>query len=273
VRRTIFALLLATLALGGLRAQEAVPAPVNENTVMPPAKEAPAKPRATPPAAAALFRNPAAWITPATHIALVNHGDAVDAAWLTELAATLQRELRLPVRAIPSTAADPADAFALATQVRAELSADAKVFVVLTKLAMDPVLASPQKGWSVMNVDWVTKFPADADKLRERMGKQVYRALGFALGAGLRTEPQAVMRAALNAPDLDLAVSHNYHPQNLSIVLTMAKAFGVETIRMKPRAELEALGLLPPRPATVAEPAAAEKTPAAPDKNAKPSIP
>lgn len=258
MRTALLALLCATCASLSLHAEDAPAAPVVGTAT----GASTAKPRGPSPAALALFRNPDAWIVPATHVAFVNHRGAVDAAWLDELAATLQRELRMAVKVVPSDAEGVADSLALAGQVRAALPAEAKVFVVLTRLAGDPVLASPQKGWAVMNVDWVNAAPADEAKRKERMAKQVYRALGFALGAGLRMEPQAVMHPAASPLDLDSALSHNYHPQNLSVVLTMAKALGVEAIRMKPRAELEALGLLPPR--KPAGPATAEKQPDAP---------
>ena len=66
------------------------------------------------------------------------------------------------------------------------------------------------------------------------MRKQIHRALGFAAGAGLQSAPQAIMYTAVTPEDLDHALSSNYHPDNARVIRTMAMAFGMQSIEMKP---------------------------------------
>ena len=213
--------------------------------------DTPSDPKAT------VLENPATrpvsptWIVPETHIAFVNVNDTVDSEWLQELAASMQRQLLLSIKPIPLNVESVGDALTLYATVRKELSDDAKMVVVIAKMgnAKDgiPILAAPQNGWAVMDADWVTSVKADKATTDTRMRKQLHRALGFAAGTGMQSAPQAIMYAASVPEDLDNALSSNYHPDNVTVIKSTAKAKGIEAIRIQPRSGRQ------PKPAETAK--------------------
>ncbi|MCL1856197.1 MAG: hypothetical protein FWF84_00930 [Kiritimatiellaeota bacterium] len=196
-----------------------------------------------------LRKNPDAWNIPATVISWVNVNGALDAEFLNAAAETFQLELSMPFNVVPLSVEGTLSGTALAAHVRAALPEETKMFVALVRQGgAEPILAAPQSGWSIMDADWVTSAAADEAKTKERMGKQLYRALGFAAGCGVQSTPQAVMYPARTPEDLDTALSRNYHPNNLDALQKSAVAFGMQPMRLKSHDELVALGLVTPRP-------------------------
>lgn len=238
-------LLLATLALRA-PAQDS-PAPAEPVVAPASAETAPKRPRRPHPMAA-LMANPDAWIIPEHYVAVVNEGGAADPAWLDTFIPEISKYCQLRMEVVALDDQPDASAAALLARARAVAGDGARAFLVLADDLGEPIVAGPGAGWAVMSPAWVrSDTTADADTIADRMSKQFYRALGFAFGAGIRLEPEAVVRAAPTPSALDKALSHNFHPQNLSVVQAVARSLGLEARHLKPRKELEAMGLLPPR--------------------------
>ncbi len=244
-RFSLFALCLMHLALCGALAADA---PVAGPAVPDAGDAAGPKPARRVHPMAALMNNPDAWTEPEFGIALVNEGGAVDEAWLEAFTPGLARYCQLRFDVVPLEAADDASIGALLARAKAAAGEKDKAWIVFSDDVAEPIVTAPGSGWAILSPAWVrADAGADKDKTAERMGKQLYRALGLAFGAGYRLEPQAVLRDAPTPQSLDEALSKNFHPQNLSIVQAVAARMGIQTRRLKPRAELERLGLLPPR--------------------------
>ena len=213
----------------------------------PPAEEPAKAPRRIHPMAA-LMANPAAWNEPEHYIAIVNEGSSVDADWLKTFIPTVATYCHLRFEIVDLEKADDASPAALLARAKAAAEEKARGFIILSGDLPDPVVTAPGSGWAIMNPDWVlSDSEADVEKTNERMGKQFYRALGLAFGAGYRLEKEAVLRDAPTPQSLDEALSRNFHPQNLAIVQSVAERLGLEIRKLKKRSELEAMGLLPPR--------------------------
>ncbi len=207
----------------------------------------PARPRRVHPMAA-LMANPAAWVEPEHFIAVVNEGGAADAAWLAEFVPTVEKYCQLRLQVVELDAAPDASPASLVARARAAAGDKARAFLVLADDFAEPIVTAPGCGWAVMSPAWVNADKsADADKVRDRLGKQFYRALGLMFGAGFRIEREAVLRDAATPAALDEALSRNFHPQNLSVVQAVAQRLGLEMRHLKSREELESMGLLPPR--------------------------
>lgn len=220
------------------------------------AQAEPAKKRRVHPMAA-VMANPAAWNEPEFFIAIVNEGGVVDSAWLTDFISKTIRYCQLRFEIVDIDAAEDVSYTALLERAKTAAGGKAKGFIVFSKDLKEPVLAAPGLGWAILNPDWVTADKdADAEKTNERMGKQFYRALGMAFGAGFRLEKEAVLRAAATPQQLDEALSRNLHPQNLAIIQAVAQSLGIEQRKLKPREELEKMGLIPPRKPKAEEPTA-----------------
>ena len=223
---------------------------------------------------------PEAFTPPSNFVALVNiarpGGDAVDPVWLEKLATSMQRSLQTGFHAVRlerPTHEDPLPALRdLAFQIlKKDFSEEnfpggAKLVVLFDDApGLPPILASPYEGWCVMDAGWVKRGGGDESLQAERMGKRAWQALGAMCGASYRPEREAVMRFCPVPEALDECLSHNFHPLNANAFSFVAHAVGLSPVRIKPRAELEALGILAPRvkkepgaEATAAEPAAAE---------------
>lgn len=241
--------LLIFSAVVSATAQEA-PAPAAEAPAPAPEAASAPKPMRRVHPMAAVMNNPDSWIEPEFGIALVNEGGAVDEAWLAEFVPGLARYCQMRFDIVSLEAADDASPAALLARAKAAAGEKDKAWIIFSTDLDDPIVTAPGSGWAIMNPAWVrADTEATGEKTAERMGKQLYRTLGLAFGAGYRLEPQAVLRDAATPQAIDEALSKNFHPQNLSVVQAVAARMGIQTRRLKPRAELERLGIIPPRKA------------------------
>ena len=231
-------------------------------SAVPAPSPAPAAEPAARPARRAL--PPEAFTTPSNFVALVNVNGAVDPAWLGEQAAAMQRSLMVGVKAVSLEEKNPAPVrpgrdFALGLF---DLFPDAKILVVLAEGEdLPPVLASPYEHWVVMDAGWVKRGGGDAALVNDRMGKRIYQALGACCGAAYHPEREAVMRYSPTPESLDDCLSHNFHPLNSNAFSIVARAVGLDPVRLRPRKELVEMGLLQPRHAEPKKEAAEEPEP------------
>ena len=232
----------------------------------PPAAETPApaqQPAAPRPARRAL--PPEAFTTPSNYVALVNVNGAVDSDWLAQQASAMQRSLMVGVKAktveLSEEAADAlADRRAFAKNLFGTMP-EAKILVILADGEdLPPVLASPYENWVVMDAGWVKRGGGDAALVNDRMGKRIYQALGACCGAAYHPEREAVMRYSPTPESLDDCLSHNFHPLNSNAFSIVARALGLDPVRLRPRKELVEMGLLQPRHAEPRAKEPAEET-------------
>ena len=244
---------LSLLALAAsLAAAQADPAPAPEAPAPAPA---PASAPAAAPAPAPVRRGlpPEAFTTPSNSVALVNMNGAVDQAWLDEQAAAMQRSLMVGVKAreirlgvagcAPAATVDRSVALGLFDAIP-----DAKILVILAEGEdLPPVLASPYENWAIMDAGWVKRGGGDEALVNDRMGKRIYQALGACCGAAYHPEREAVMRYSPTPESLDDCLSHNFHPLNSNAFSIVARAVGLDPVRLRPRKELVEAGILKPR--------------------------
>ena len=195
---------------------------------------------------------PEAFTTPSNHVALVNVNGAVDSDWLEEQAAAMQRSLMVGVKAIDKGFAAPegvsADPRGQALGAKEILGSEAKIVVLLLDApGLPPILASPYENWVVMDAGWVKHGGGDAALVNDRMGKRIYQALGACCGAAYHPEREAVMRYSPTPESLDDCLSHNFHPLNSNAFSIVARAVGLDPVRLRPRRELVEMGILHPR--------------------------
>lgn len=254
--RTRFALaVLAAWTVKGVVAQEAPTRPLapTVSSVAAPAKTPAPAAVAPDNAAVAQPRRPVrralppeAFTTPTNYVLIVNHKGAVDATWLDQHCAFMQKQLQAAVKMDEADGEIGKDPRAFVQTVRERHNGNAKIVIVLSKEpGLAPMLASPYEYWSVMDAAWVEKGGGDETLRNDRMGKRVFQALGHCIGAGYRMEREAVMRFTLEPEDMDDCLSHGFHPLNSQIFDTIRRGIGLDGIRLRPRQELIDLGILP----------------------------
>ena len=227
----------------------------------PPAAETPApaqQPAAPKPARRVL--PPEAFTTPSNHVALVNVNGAVDEAWLEEQAAAMQRSLQVGVKAVALETKGPLGPIGRDWAMGwFKPDPEAKIMVILAEGEdLPPILASPYENWVVMDAGWVKRGGGDASLVNDRMGKRIYQALGACCGAAYHPEREAVMRYSPTPESLDDCLSHNFHPLNSNAFSIVARAVGLDPVRLRPRKELVEMGILKPRPAADPKPESPE---------------
>lgn len=240
--RSIFAL-FSLCVMGVTAVAQAVP-PLPDASAA-----APKRPRRMHPMALAMA-NPAAWNEPEHFIAIAVEGDCVDGDWLKGFVPGLIKDCQLRFELVPLEAKDDASSAALLERAVAASGEKARAYILFSTDLKEPIVAAPGSGWAILNPAWIQSDKSvDAETLNVRMGKQLYRAIGMAFGAGFRLEPEAVLRDAATPANLDEALSKNFHPLTLSVIQTVAQRMGLEIRRLKPRSELIELGILPaPKP-------------------------
>lgn len=232
MKRFVQILLAASAAVASLAAGDPLAAPS-----APP----PVRPRRRIPAEA--------FTVPTNFVALVSVGGAVPSGWLSSQALEMQRSLMCGFRAYeedPSCGVASSPASCAAAFFSAHPEVRMAVFVAEGP-GLEPVLASPYGNWAVMDAGWVKRGGGGEELVLDRMGKRVYQTLGALCGAGYRPEPQAVMRYSASPEALDECLSHNFHPLNSNSFSTVARAVGLDPVRLRPRKELEKEGVLQPR--------------------------
>ncbi|MBQ3811144.1 MAG: hypothetical protein II839_10040 [Kiritimatiellae bacterium] len=245
---------------------------------------APSAPASAPAAPVRRGLPPEAFTTPTNFVYLVDlsgevrAGRGTDGAWLPEnwledQAAAMQRSLQVGVKTAhgPFEDRDGASSEPFVSSPHLSLSwpdgdagggddprfvarrlfklfPDAKILVILAEGEnLPPVLASPYENWVVMDAGWVKRGGGDAALLADRMGKRVYQALGACCGAAYHPEREAVMRYSPTPEALDECLSHNFHPLNSNAFSIVARAVGLDPVRLRPRKELLEMGILKPR--------------------------
>jgi len=214
--------------------------------VLAPAQDAVTNAPAAPAKPARRGFPPEAFTTPSNFVALVNVGGAVDQTWLEEQAGAMQRSLQVGVKA---AAVDQVESGAAGAAALFAEHPDWKLAVVLLDAeGLSPILASPYEGWVFMDAGWVKRGGGDEALVRDRMGKRIYQALGALCGAAYHPEREAVMRYSPSPAALDDCLSHNFHPLNSNAFSIVARAVGLDPVRLRPRSELVEMGILKPRP-------------------------
>ena len=190
--------------------------------------------------------DPRAWVTPDHFVAIVREGDA---GQLAGIAAEISKYCKIRVETVAMPEAADASLPDLVARAKAAAGEAALVVVVISPDVPEPLMAAPDSGWSALNPDWIGSDGADGEVLDTRLQRQVFRAVGMTLGAGFRPEPKSLMHVVRKPADLDEIENCRFHAQSFIAMHAVAQQIGLEIIRPKPRKELEALGLLPPRPA------------------------
>ena len=217
---------------------------------LPAAAQTDAAPTAAPARPQRRALPPEAFTTPTNFVVLVDlSGKTVDGSWLAEQAAAMQRSLQVGVMVAYGPFENDGDPRKTARDIFESIP-EAKVLVMLAEGEdLPPILASPYENWVVMDAGWVKRGGGDESLVNARMGKRIYQALGACCGAAYRPEREAVMRYSPTPESMDDCRSRNFHPLNANSFGIVARAIGLQPIRLRPRKELVEMGILVPRPA------------------------
>ena len=102
-------------------------------------------------------------------------------------------------------------------------------FVLVTEKGVDTpmLLCAPEENWATVNVTRLFDDKPDTATVKTRLGKEVWRALAYALGVGNATRPPCLMRPIRRASDLDKEKVEMISPPPMMSVMYTAQTLGI----------------------------------------------
>lgn len=143
------------------------------------------------------------FILPATGnvIRVVNASQSNAAIAMRLCAGSIEKELRVKVEL--SELKGNVDNSALVRSVMAMPNTGCAVMIVNKGKEAPAILAAPEDGWTLVNVDRLTIDGTTDDILQARLYKEIWRASAYALGAGDTISMPCLLESVHNLQDLD----------------------------------------------------------------------
>lgn len=92
-------------------------------------------------------------------------------------------------------------------------------------------IVAPENGYAMLNIATLKKDNPNADVLKTRLRKEVWRTLVYLLGGGNDVQPKCLMKPIASLAELDALESTCPCPMSFGAVWETAKRFGVEQER------------------------------------------
>lgn len=182
------------------------------------------RPRATPAARSNMLARSGGMLQiPATGPAIrfINAQQEVNDATIAATTAQIGQMFRLPLVNEAASGAEPAK---LARQALAQ--PDTAAAIVICATPGEPLLLlAPEARWAVVNVSALSD--ADATLTGQRLGKELWRAFGYLLGAAHSATPHCLLKPVQQAADLDKLQLHSLSPEPYGKIIDYAKSLGI----------------------------------------------
>ena len=167
--------------------------------------------------------------SPATGPAILflNTQKRVPAQAFHETPDQIQKILRLPCLARDKTSSEPV---AEAVKALADTNT-AAVIVIGDSPGYPALLVAPESRWALVNVAALGGADVTADKLAERVQKEVWRAFGYVMGAANSNLEPCLLKPVLSTADLDALIAKSLCPEPFNKILAQAKKLGLKSNR------------------------------------------
>ena len=200
--------------------------------------QAPAvKPPASPEAAAAARENMLAKTggilqapLEGARVVVVNAQKRCPAAEIVGVAAEMTKATHLPVAAEDRKAGGIADLDAFAAEAL-KREGVAAVIICHEGKGRAPLLVAPERRWAAVDVSALKTAGASDEVLLERVRKELWRALGYMMGAANSNFEGCLLRPVFSADGLDALKARSLCPEPFNKLLMQAAALGIKPIR------------------------------------------
>ena len=163
------------------------------------------------------------------YVRFVNAQDKISSTTLIKVAEEVKKNLLLPVEVSAISSSD--DIFSATSKTMATTRTGVAVVVLAGKFDTS-ILAAPEAGWAVVNVNALTVDNPDAQKAQTRLRKELWRALCFAAGGGFSSMKPCVVQPTKTLNELDSLVYSLPSPMQHNAIIDGAHARGVQSIRI-----------------------------------------
>ncbi len=139
-----------------------------------------------------------------------------------------QKLMRLPVTLKAKASDEP-----VTEALKALLNKDTAVVVVITDSPGYPsLLVAPESRWVLVNVAALDGAGCSAERLADRSLKELWRAVGFLMGAAHSTNEHCVLKPVFSPADLDALETRTLCPEPFGKIMDQAKKLGMKLQRM-----------------------------------------
>jgi hypothetical protein len=216
--------------VSGIEPADAPPVP-NASTMTPPARaSALAK-------AGGLIQAPVSGPT----ILLLNTQKQAPYALVNETASQIQKFVQLPCSSASEKGGDP-----LLDAVHALANTNhAAVIVICESKTLPSLLVAPESRWGIVNVTALGGANVTADKLADRLIKEIWRAYGYLMGAAHSSFEHCVLKPVLTPGDLDSLDCKTICPEPFVKIWNQAEKLGIKAIHMTTYRKAVAAGWAP----------------------------
>jgi hypothetical protein len=161
-------------------------------------------------------------------VLFLNTQKRVPAATLQAAAADIQKFVHLPCSVADAAATEPA-----ADAARALADKNNAAVVVVCEAAGQPsLLVAPENRWAVLNVAALAAGNAPAEKVGERVRKQMWRSFGYVMGAANSGFEHCLLKPVFSPADLDALDCQTICPEPIAKMFAQAQKIGVKPVRM-----------------------------------------
>ena len=139
-----------------------------------------------------------------------------------------QKLMRLPVLLKAKASEEP-----VTEALKALLNKDTAAVVVIADSPGYPsLLVAPESRWVLVNVAALDGEGCSAERLAERTLKELWRAVGYLMGAAYSTNEHCVLKPVFSAADLDALETRTLCPEPFGKIMDQAKKLGMKLQRM-----------------------------------------
>jgi hypothetical protein len=162
-------------------------------------------------------------------VLFLNTQKRVPATALQETFGQIQKILRLSC--VFNTAKASADPVADAAKALADKNT-AAVIVICDSASHPALLVAPESRWVLVNVAALGGADVPADKLAERVQKEIWRAFGYVMGAANSNFEHCLLKPVFEPAELDALKIKTLSPEPFNKIMVQAQKLGMKPTRM-----------------------------------------
>ena len=161
-------------------------------------------------------------------VLLLNTQKRVPAAALRATSEQIQKFVRLPCAFDTQPASEPLKDAAQALVGKQT----AAVIVICDSASYPSLLVAPESRWALVNVAALGGADVPADKLAERVQKELWRAFGHLMGAANSNFEHCLLKPVFSPADLDALTAPSISPEPFLKIMVQARKMGIKSIGM-----------------------------------------
>ena len=163
------------------------------------------------------------------YVKFINTQDKIATSIIGDVAEDVRKNLLLPVEVCNTTTSE--DIFLSASRAMNRPYTGVAILILDTKVET-PIFVAPEAGWAIVNVNALLIDNPDQQKAKNRLKKELWRALCFATGGGFSAVKPCVVQPTKSLHELDSLTYPLPSPMQHNTIIDGAKRRGILPIKI-----------------------------------------